>query len=757
MKTWELHISGRVQGVGFRPTVYRLACASGLAGEVSNGPAGLRVYFNAPEFQARQFQHHLLANLPPRALVTAHTLQATAWREFPDFSITDSTAKGKPDLLVAPDFAICSDCREELHQSQNRRFRYPFTTCTNCGPRYAITTALPYDRERTTVAPFAMCPSCRAEYADPTNRRHFSQTNSCPDCGITLTLLGPGGARTQDAVLVVGARLLRQGRIVAVKGIAGYLLCCDALHAPAVEELRRRKQRPDKPFAVLFPDLPAVQPYARVSPLAAAELSGPAAPIVLLPKHLGTAAFPPCSDSAYVGAMLPSSPLLTLLSHDFGGPLVATSANLSGEPILTDGQEDQVLQLADFVLTHDLAIAQAQDDSLVRFTEDFGQRIVLRRGRGLAPALAPPAAQPVGPDLLACGADLKSAVALRANGRIFVTSFLGDLADFGSHQRFSSTLVQSQALLDARPTAVLTDLHPAYFSHALGQEYAEKHGLNLHRVQHHEAHFAALLGEHDLLDTAHEILGVVWDGTGLGHDGHVWGGEFFRFDQRGFRRVAHLAYVPHLGGDQMSRDLRYAALAFAGHLPPAEDVLRTKLGTLPFNNLWHLRARAKLRTSSVGRLFDAVACLLGLMEQQTYEGQAAALLEQAAREGLAREPNLLPYDQPELWENLLADLPYRAPTVIAARFHLTLVDWVKEIAEAQKVRAIGFSGGVFQNALLLDLLRARLPEYQLYFHQQLSPNDENIAYGQIIHYALTQRTRCAAGQNQENYVLSYPG
>lgn len=776
MPTWELHITGRVQGVGFRPHVYRLARTLGLRGEVCNGNDGVRIVFKGHSILAQELKERLLADSPPRAMITAHTLKRVAEREFADFSIVGSSDDGAPDLLVSPDFALCPECRYEISDSRNRRFGYAFTTCTNCGPRYALLDALPYDRERTTMAGFEQCPTCQSEYNDPTDRRYFSQTNSCADCGPCLRIYATNSGNESKAeestqkvssIISQAAQRLGQGKIVAVKGTGGYLLCCDARATAAVAELRRRKARPEKPFAVLFADQASVKSYARLSPAATEELTSAAAPIVLLPKgssqsrhHELAPNLAPASH--YLGAMLPNSALLALLAEDFAGPLVATSANLSGEPILSEGQEDRLNGLADYILTHNLPIVQPQDDSLVRFTAGAKRRIVLRRGRGLAPALLPPATdrQDPGrlaaiPDLLAMGADLKAGIGIRAHGRSYLSPYLGDLADYGSHERYRATLARLLQLTGAQPELIITDLHPAYFSGELGRSLAEERNLPVHTVQHHEAHFAALLGEHDLLGAAENILGVIWDGTGLGHDGQIWGGEFLRFDERDFRRVGHLPYFPHIGGDRMAREPRYAALALAGHLPAALPLLRAKFSAAELRNLLHLRSRPTLQTSSVGRLFDAVASLIGLRDVQDYEGQAATALEQLARQALADEPYLRAYAVDAWLSELLDDLEHTHPAVIAGRFHLTLAEWIHQIAEWEGVKAIACSGGVFQNALLVDLLEQHLGSagYRLYFHEQLSPNDENLAYGQLIHYQCGLRPAAKPA----SHVLSYTG
>ena len=758
MPTWELHINGRVQGVGFRPFVYRHALRMGLRGTVANGADGVRVRFNASAGRAREVSKLLVEAPPPLAIVTDHRLQRLPGdQQFTKFRVIESDVNGTPDLLISPDFALCADCRKEIRDPEDRRYGYAFTTCTNCGPRFGIQTGLPYDRERTSMADFGTCPACTAEYHEPTHRRYYSQTNSCSDCGIQLRLLTRGSTADRDVNLSQVTEQLRAGLIVAIKNTGGYLLCCDARNQEVVAELRRRKARPAKPFAVLFPNLDSLHAEAVVSVGATNELQSPAAPIVLLPHKTGsTLARNICPGAAYLGAMLPNSPLLELLAGAFGGPLVATSGNRSGEPILSDGDEGELAGLADVVLTHTLPIVQPQDDSLVRITEENGRRIILRRARGLAPSVHPGTYQNDGQDLFAAGADIKGTVAINAKGRTYVSPYLGELSDYATQVRYRGTRDHLMRLLDCQPEVVLTDLHPGYASTQLGLDYAEEHQLATVAIQHHEAHFAALLGEHNLIkgDGA-QVLGIVWDGMGYGYDGQLWGGEFLRYRKGRFERAAHLPYFPHFGGDKMATEPRYAAMALAGHLPVAQGCLREVFDPASYNNLLHLRSVAKMKTSSIGRVFDAVSCLLGLCAIQSYAGQAASLLEAAGRRGLSGQLQLNSYSRDTWLVELLKDFEQYGSDLPAARFHLTLIDWISQIARREGVTAVGFTGGCWQNALLVDLAEQRLgAEYQLYFHETLSPNDENLAYGQLVHYALTSARQA---NKQQQYVSSYPG
>lgn len=740
MRSWEIHIEGRVQGVGFRPHVYRLATAHNLFGEVSNGPRGVHICCNGDEANVMTFIQQLLDKPPTMAVITGHRIKPIAFREYLRFSISESQVEGEAGLLMAPDFCLCSDCRRELLDPLNRRFSYAFITCTNCGPRYAVQSGLPYDRERTSMAEFLMCPDCQSEYESPEDRRYHSQTNSCPSCGPQWKLLDQQLVDTKVEEIIQVADAMRAGKIIAVKGTSGYLLCCDATNDQAVGELRKRKARPDKPFALLVADLDTANSIADLSLQARKALSSPASPIVLAPKKSSTKiARSVAADSAYFGMMLPNQGMSTLLVEAFGRPMVATSANLSGEPILSEGQEGIVAQLADYVLTHNLPILQAQDDSLVRFCETSQRRIIIRRARGMAPSIHPTMATPSGPDILALGADIKASFGLRSNGQYVLSQRLGELGHLPAQVEFKKALKRLGQLCSVKPNVVLTDLHPGYFGRMMAQEMADEQNWPLYEVQHHEAHFAALIGEQNLMAETEDVLGVVWDGLGYGRDGHIWGGEFFRLVDNSFSRIDHLSYFPQLGGENMGLDPKYAALAWAGDLPKAQQLLVGSLGKSQLHTLLRLRERARIKTSSIGRLFDAVSALTGICTTQQYEGQAAIKLEAAARTAYKRYGLVEGYPSSCLKQDLINDIGRIPNELIALKFHQSLVDWMAEIAQNQGVRTIACTGGCFQNALLVDLIQQSLGgEFKLVFHEHLAPNDENIAYGQIIHYALTQ-------------------
>lgn len=747
-----LHIQGQVQGVGFRPFVYRLALEMGLKGWVNNGVDGVHIEVCGAVDILQHFAQRVVAEAPALARVTAIHQQILAAQTFPDFRIIASENLSTPQLLLTPDFGLCANCKSELHQAQNFRYKYAFITCTNCGPRYSIITGLPYDRPLTTMRDFPMCPTCQAEYDDPLNRRYYAQTNSCPTCGIQLQYVEGKNdtSGNNEAALQIAIAALNAGKIVALKGIGGFLLLADATNANTINLLRQRKQRLSKPFALLYPDLECLSFDVIVSPQAAATLQSPVAPIVLLPLQpqpksgVQVAALAP--GLRRLGVMLPYAPLLELISAALGRPLVATSGNFSHAPIAYTNEQalEQLSGIADGILLHNREIVVPQDDSVLAFTPISQQKIVIRRSRGLAPTLLLPHFKaPNG--LLGMGALLKSTFAFTHQNNLYLSQYLGDLEDFDTQQNYQLTLQHLLTTLQMEPTCILVDLHPAYASSQLGREMAEERGLPVVPIQHHLAHFGAVLAEHDLLEQAEPVLGVIWDGVGLGEDGQIWGGEFFVYQQKQFERKSHFQYFPYFMGDKMAREPRLAALAILGPDP----ILEPKFSATEWANyqvLW--QKKHVVQTSSMGRIFDAVAALLGVLDVQTYEGEAALRLEELAWT-YWQEENLMPnsyiFDAQISTQHLLlqikADVIAGLPkNLIAFKFHLSLIELIKTMALAEQLQCIAFSGGVWQNSLLVDLALAELSDYLLFFHQEVSPNDEGIALGQVAIFELQVRS-----------------
>ncbi|MBL7852119.1 MAG: carbamoyltransferase HypF [Cyclobacteriaceae bacterium] len=738
MATRRLHIEGLVQGVGFRPYVYRLANRHSLTGWVNNNVGGVDIEVSGSTTQLDSFQKELCTKPPVHARISAITAQEVPSRIFDSFEITESQSEGLPKVLLTPDLGLCDDCRKELSQPGNRRFGYPFTTCLKCGPRYSIITGLPYDRPLTTMARFTMCPDCEKEFRSPAHRRFYSQTNSCPQCAVTLSLVASTGQMlTSKAAHVIeqAVEWLRQGKIIAVKGIGGYLLVTDAGNADSVALLRERKHRPSKPFALLMNSVEEARHYVHISDPEAEALQSLECPVVLLQRknHTSLPGVAPGLDR--LGIMLPSAPLLALLTDAFRGPLVATSGNISGSPIFYSDKKaiENLGHIADGFLIHDRDIVVPQDDSVVQFTTHGRERIVLRRSRGMAPLIFSHPFRFDSP-VLAMGADMKSAFALYTRGNLYASQYLGDLENYDTQAEYRHTLDHLLRLLNTAPSTVVTDLHPGYFSTQTGKQLSDAWKAEHREIQHHKAHFGAVLAENDRIASTDPVLGVIWDGTGLGEDRHVWGGEFFRYEDYRMERVDHLGYFQHILGDKFSREPRLCALSLAKDHPEAIALLQDKFTDDEWKLYRSMLQQPGLMTSSVGRLFDGVASLLGLCDHSTYEGEAALFLENCA----LRAHNRFLEPIPEFTTDKITDYVIRhllqgsSRSAIAYQFHVGLVHWIAEIARQQKCRTLAFSGGVFQNALLNDLLTGLLAdEFELLFHQELSPNDECIGYGQL--------------------------
>jgi hydrogenase maturation protein HypF len=739
-------VEGVVQGVGFRPFVFRLAEELALAGFVRNDTRGVIAEVEGEPGAVERFLAELAERAPPLARVERVTVREMDPEGARGFAIAHSDAGGAPDALVSADSATCADCLAELRDPADRRYRYPFVNCTNCGPRFTIVRGVPYDRPLTTMAGFAMCPACQAEYDDPRDRRFHAQPNACPTCGPRARLLvGGGGDDAVDAVAGAAA-LLRDGAIVAIKGLGGYHLACRADHEEAVAALRSRKHREDRPFALMARDLARARQLVELAAAHEALLTSPARPIVLAARHAGApVAGAVAPGLGELGVMLPYSPLHHLLLADAGYALVMTSGNVSDEPIAFRDEDalERLAPIADAFLVHDRPIHTRTDDSVARVAG--GRPLVLRRSRGLVPeALALPvaAARPV----LACGAELKSTFCLAKGARAWLGHHIGDLRNAETLASFTEGIAHFEALFAVAPEVVAHDLHPEYLSTA----YAlEREGVRLLGVQHHHAHLAACLAEHGQAGPA---VGAIYDGTGHGTDGTAWGGELLVGDLRGFERAGHLVAVRLPGGDRAVRQpWRMACAWLVAACGPEPELPRTLAAVIPPER-WDAVARmaetgfAAPLTTSMGRLFDAVAALCGLRTTVSYEGQAAIELEALAD---AAEPGAyaLPLeDGPEgafvldarvTIREVLGDLERGAtPAVVSARFHRAVAGATARAcaraAEAAGTDRAVLSGGVFQNRLLLEQTAAELRASGLSVltPERVPPNDGGIAYGQ---------------------------
>jgi len=738
-------VRGAVQGVGFRPFVYRLARDLGLTGWVGNTPHGVLIEVEGGAELLRSFLLRLEREKPPRAVIQSLEPVYLDPVGFASFEIRPSDSGGSPTTLVLPDIATCPDCLAEIRNPADRRYGYPFTNCVNCGPRFSIIRALPYDRGNTTMAGFSLCPRCRAEYEDPADRRFHAQPTACPVCGPQLSCWDADGRllAERERALEVALQAVRRGEIVAVKGLGGFHLVVDARNEEAVRRLRHRKQREEKPLALMYPALPRLRQDCLVEPLEERLLGSPEAPIVLLRRKPGAEIAPAVAPgNPCLGAMLPYTPLHHLLLQALGHPIVATSGNRSDEPICTDEREALVRLrgLADLFLVHDRPIARHVDDSIVRLL--LGRELVLRRARGYAPL--PLLLQESAPPALAVGGHLKSAVAVRVGPAAFLSQHIGDLETPEASLAFERVIGDLERLYAVTPGEVVCDAHPDYRS----TRYAEELGLPLLRVQHHQAHVFACMAENQL---AGPLLGVAWDGTGYGPDGTVWGGEFFRVTPAACRRVAHLRTFRLPGGEQAVREPRRSALgllfalfgegAFARpELPP---VAAFPAAERPLLGQMLARGLNSPLTSSVGRLFDAVAALLDLRQRTNFEGQSAMELEWAAEGSSPEELYPLPVadgsprllDWGPLLTALLADLAAGRPRAeIAGRFHNSLAEAVVRVAEIVGEARVLLSGGCFQNRLLTErtVARLRAAGFQPYWHQRVPPNDGGIALGQLV-------------------------
>ena len=762
-----------MQGVGFRPFVYALATRLGLAGWVGNDVDGVFAEVEGPAEAVEKFLFSVQAGAPPLARVERVSARALAPLGAAGFAIVASGQAGQRRALVSADSATCADCLRELADPADRRFGYPFINCTNCGPRFTIVRDVPYDRPLTTMAAFTMCPACAAEYHDPADRRFHAQPTCCPACGPRLWLRDRGGADLAGAasgaggepaagVLAAAARALRAGRVLAVKGLGGYHLAADATSQDAAARLRARKHREDKPFAVMVGDLAAARALCQVDATAERVLASAARPIVLLPRRPGRPA--PVADAVapgnrYLGLMLPYTPLHHLLLRDVAVPLVLTSGNVSDEPIAytDDDALSRLGGIADGFLGHDRAIHIAADDSVVRPLR--GRVTMLRRSRGYVPEPLPVRGRFRRP-VLACGAELKNTFCLGSEDRAFLSHHIGDLENYETLRSFTEGIEHFGRLFGITPQLVAHDLHPEYLSTKYAMDLA---GAALVGVQHHHAHIASCLADNG---EDGPVIGVAFDGTGYGTDGSLWGGEFLLADLAGFERAGHLAGAPMPGGTAAIRQPWRMAAAYLDaaypdgrldaldRLPVAARQRRSWADVLAMSR----RGINAPVTSSAGRLFDAVAALVGVRDSISYEGQAAVELEQRAAAAWAAVPPSGTYRAAitpgapltvagaDLFRAAAEDLLDGQPAdVIAARFHHGVAAMIVEVClllrESSGLGTVALSGGVFQNVLLLETAAGLLEGsgFRVLTHSRVPPNDGGISLGQAVVAAARDR------------------
>lgn len=744
MKAYTIHVTGIVQGIGFRPFVSKLAHELRLVGTVRNDTSGVEIHIQGVDADCQLFVERLQSELPMHGRIDTLRVEPSTVQSLHSFTIILSQG-AKGNAFIGADMAPCEACLQDIQDPENRRFHYGFTNCTNCGPRYTIIESTPYDRHKTSMKAFPMCEECQGEYEDLEGRRYHAEPNACEQCGPMFTLQGTDGmvlASGQDAIEQAKEHI-QNGSIIALKGVGGYHLVCDALQEKAVQTLRQRKGRPRKPLAIMTGSLETAKQYVHISHTEEELLLSPARPIVLLRKvtEHNTVAPSVAPGMETLGILLPYAPYHYSLVP-FNAVWVMTSANRSGDPVLyNDAQALEELQgIADYILTHNREIISPVDDSVVQVVHDTS--IMIRRSRGYVPVSIPVVALEKSSTMLAMGADMKAAFAMNRGSHAILSPYMGDM----EHQRVQdllwSTTKRYEDLFQLQPTEVILDAHPNYYTSQCGRIYAEKHQLPVIEVQHHHAHVAAVLAEYNIQEP---VLGICFDGTGYGTDGTLWGGEFLYCHQEHMERMAHLSYAPLPGGEVAVREPWRQALWYVNQIYPSgvPTVIEEWKKTLPKG--WELLEKMMphmqmIQSSSGGRLFDTVASLLGVGHEHLYDAQLAIELEQLA---LSERGTILDMkldgtvlDTMSLVRSVIEQLEYgESVAKISANFHRTLIYYIgqmaKQCCEERHISHIVLCGGVFQNRILLEGVIRELEEYHIHIPNQSPLNDGGIALGQL--------------------------
>ncbi|WP_297444203.1 carbamoyltransferase HypF [Desulfurobacterium sp.] len=737
----KIFVTGTVQGVGFRPFIYRLATSLNLNGYVLNDTSGVIIEVEGNEKDVKEFLLRIEKEKPPISKIYSLEYKFLEDAGYESFEIKKSTEGGKVEVLILPDLATCEECIKEMENPQDRRYRYPFINCTNCGPRYTIIEKLPYDRKNTTMKIFKMCPECEREYNDPSNRRFHAQPNACPVCGPHVWLTDKQGntIAEKDEAIELTAKLIEAGKILAVKGLGGFHLICDASKEETVRELRKRKNREEKPFAVMFPDIDSIKKEAVVSPLEERALLSIERPIVVLKKSQHYSLAPSVAPSnSTVGAFLPYTPLHHLILKDFGKPIVATSANVTDDPIVKDNDEvlERLTEIADYLLLHNRPIKRRCDDSVIRIIAE--KPSPLRRSRGFAPLPVKLPFKLKNP-VLALGPFMKNTIALGIDDKVFISQHIGDLETPLSVEFYEETINDFLSLFNVKPEIVVCDKHPLYYSTKFGErKFKEK----LLKVQHHFTHLLSCLAENEA-DPKEKVIGFSFDGTGYGDDGTIWGCEVFLLNFFEYERKFHLKQFRLPGGEKAVKEPYRVAISLCteADIKPPEHLTDEKSAAFIVKMVE--KAINSPLTSSMGRLFDGIAALTGIKKRVSYHAQAAILLEQEALKSDTEESYKFSIEGETInWipvvKGVIRDTERGVPIpIIAKKFHNAVAEMILEIARILKrtgISRVALSGGVFQNGLLVETVLPLLKEngFTVYTHQIVPTNDGGISLGQVI-------------------------
>ncbi len=756
MKHAEILLTGIVQGVGFRPFVKRTALHHGIKGYVENREFGVKIIASVQKNDIEEFLLDILNNAPAVSTILTHSIKYLEHdlQKFTTFEIAPSKKKGEISALIPPDIATCDKCAQEIIDKDDRHFSYPFTNCTNCGPRFSIIQSIPYDRKNTTMKKFIMCDDCNREYTTVADRRYHAQPNACPKCGPELRLIevvdeSPVVTERREKAFDKTVSLLKNGEIVAIKGIGGYHLVCNALKKEVVEKLRKLKYRPQKPFALMARDIETIEDYCEIHECEKEMLEGQQKPIVLLNKtneileHIA----PGVKD---LGFMLPYTPLHYLLFKHFQ-LLVFTSGNISEEAL--ENKDDYAYQnlanITKYYLSYNREIFNRIDDSIVTFAET--KQILIRKARGFVPKPINIKKGDGKPQIFAAGADMKGSFGLTKENIFLGSQYLGDLAFASNTKFYKESLEYFQSIFEMKPEVVIADSHPNYFSTRFAQDFAEEKELPVHYIQHHKAHIYSVMAENDL----ENVLGVSFDGTGYGDDGNIWGGEFFIVKNIECERFAHLNYLPMVSGERAAKEPWRMALIYLFKYFP--DVIDTIIPTATFpqrDMILHqlLNDSVRLQTSSMGRFFDAVASLIDVCQYNSYEGEAPMKLEAFADEKYSeyyhydfnKQQSLI--EVPLIIKGIVEDiLEERSKKYISSKFHFTIAKMVFDLCTKMKnesgIDAVALSGGVFQNVVLVNMIKRVFSgsSFKLFWNEKVPPNDAGIALGQVYSFLLKSR------------------